>query len=151
MGTMLCEKKNYSKGYLTVKKWRKTHSRTAQNQRYYLKHKEEVKEKHKRWREQNPNYWHEHDKKRRPEGSAKLRYQINREQQLASKREYCIHHRFEVSVRDQARYHVPLASSCELCDSTENLERHHLDYSEPLIIVTLCTSCHQYIHKHMKE
>jgi hypothetical protein len=138
-----------SANYLRVKKWRETHSRKAQNRRYYEKHREQKKAKNKHWREAHPDYWHEHDKKRRPEGSAKLRYQIRREQQLASKREYHIHHMFEVSVRGQARYHVPLASSCELCDSTENLNRHHMDYSEPLIIVTLCASCHRYIHKHM--
>jgi hypothetical protein len=42
---------------------------------------------------------------------------------------------------------LPLAESCELCDSTEHrLERHHLDYDNPEIFVTLCTPCHRQAH-----
>ena len=40
----------------------------------------------------------------------------------------------------------PFAEKCEICDSTNNLVKHHPDYSEPLIFVTLCASCHRYGH-----
>lgn len=48
---------------------------------------------------------------------------------------------------NQARKHCPLASCCELCDSIENLMRHHPDYEFPDIIVTCCASCHSFIHR----
>ena len=38
---------------------------------------------------------------------------------------------------------IPLADTCEFCDSVEKLERHHPDYSEPYIIVTACKDCHE--------
>jgi len=39
-----------------------------------------------------------------------------------------------------------LRANCEICGSSENLVRHHPDYSEPLFYVTLCSSCHNYVH-----
>jgi hypothetical protein len=45
----------------------------------------------------------------------------------------------------------PFAENCEICDSTINLVRHHPDYSEPMIYVTLCASCHGYIHQELAE
>jgi hypothetical protein len=36
---------------------------------------------------------------------------------------------------------LPLASKCQLCNSTENLEKHHPNYDKPLEYVTLCGSC----------
>lgn len=38
---------------------------------------------------------------------------------------------------------IPLADKCEFCPSTEKLQRHHPDYSEPYIIVTACKDCHE--------
>jgi len=43
---------------------------------------------------------------------------------------------------NQAYQHIPLGDKCELCGSTDWLERHHMDYSKPLEIKTLCRSCH---------
>lgn len=40
----------------------------------------------------------------------------------------------------------PLLENCEICESKENLLHHHPDYSEPSIYVTLCSSCHRYVH-----
>lgn len=43
--------------------------------------------------------------------------------------------------------HIPLASKCELCPNTENLERHHPNYDYPHIFVTVCRECHNWITK----
>jgi hypothetical protein len=37
---------------------------------------------------------------------------------------------------------IPLKNSCEICDSTEKLERHHWRYDQPEKFVTLCNECH---------
>lgn len=36
--------------------------------------------------------------------------------------------------------------SCELCGEVHSLEKHHPDYTEPLITVTLCRTCHKAVH-----
>jgi len=41
-----------------------------------------------------------------------------------------------------------MASACEFCGATENLVRHHPDYDYPEIFVTVCKSCHNWIHHH---
>jgi len=46
-----------------------------------------------------------------------------------------------------ARIHTELDASCSVCGSTERLERHHPDYSQPLKIVALCVQCHKDLHR----
>jgi hypothetical protein len=36
-------------------------------------------------------------------------------------------------------------TECLICESSKRLVAHHLSY-DPLKIVTLCQSCHQYLH-----
>jgi hypothetical protein len=38
-----------------------------------------------------------------------------------------------------------LKDACEICGSTKDLMLHHPDYSQPLLVQTLCQSCHQKI------
>jgi hypothetical protein len=42
---------------------------------------------------------------------------------------------------------VSLGKCCERCGATENLERHHPDYSKPLEVQTLCKTCHTQVHQ----
>ena len=42
---------------------------------------------------------------------------------------------------------IPFDLKCGNCGTIENLERHHPDYSKPLMFVTLCRSCHAKIHR----
>jgi hypothetical protein len=42
--------------------------------------------------------------------------------------------------------YIPLKSNCEICQSTENLQRHHPDYSKPKNFITLCLACHNQAH-----
>jgi len=37
-------------------------------------------------------------------------------------------------------------SNCNFCGSTNNLEKHHPDYSKPSWVVTLCRKCHRNTH-----
>ena len=47
----------------------------------------------------------------------------------------------KLRARRLARRFVPLKLFCEICDSTQNLGRHHPDYNKPLEVVTLCVTC----------
>jgi hypothetical protein len=48
--------------------------------------------------------------------------------------------------RDKSHFHVQLKPNCEICNSTENLERHHWRYDKPLLVNTLCSTCHDIQH-----
>ena len=50
-----------------------------------------------------------------------------------------------------AFYSIPIGIQCEVCASTELLERHHPDYSHPTIIVTLCKFCHEKKHADLRR
>ena len=41
-------------------------------------------------------------------------------------------------IRAKTRKLVPLKTYCEICDSEENLQRHHWNYDKPLLVNTLC-------------
>ena len=41
---------------------------------------------------------------------------------------------------------LPVLDACEFCGSTENLERHHYDYSDPGLFHVLCRKCHRKWH-----
>lgn len=45
-----------------------------------------------------------------------------------------------------AQRYTKLGDKCEVCGSTENLERHHDDYSKPLEVRTLCHKHNMPIH-----
>lgn len=38
-------------------------------------------------------------------------------------------------------------SSCENCGAVEHLNMHHIDYSKPLDVITLCRDCHLLTHQ----
>jgi len=42
---------------------------------------------------------------------------------------------------------IKLKESCEFCGSMDNLNKHHPDYSKPLLVVTLCKICHSKEHR----
>lgn len=50
-----------------------------------------------------------------------------------------------------AQKNIPIKTQCEQCGSSVGLERHHEDYSKPLIVKTLCRKCHRAAHFKDKE
>ena len=47
---------------------------------------------------------------------------------------------------------IPLNKNCDICHSTNNLQRHHWRYDKPLLVNTLCEDCHSIQHvKHFDE
>lgn len=42
--------------------------------------------------------------------------------------------------------------NCDICHSTDNLQKHHWRYDKPLLVNTLCQTCHQIQHiKHFEK
>jgi hypothetical protein len=56
-------------------------------------------------------------------------------------------------VRYKTKDKIPLKSSCQICGSKKNLQRHHWNYSKPNLVNTLCINCHNAQHgfKEVKE
>lgn len=45
----------------------------------------------------------------------------------------------------KARF-LPMKSECEHCRGTDDLQKHHPDYSKPTYVITLCQPCHTKHH-----
>jgi hypothetical protein len=115
---------------------------------WYVSHKEECLQRADLWHKTHPEAFK----------GALLRYRKTHQQEFNRRqKEYYRRHKEELLEKDKirrelepekahahnvARY-IPLAPNCELCPSTERLQRHHPDYSEPYIVVTLCKDCHE--------
>jgi hypothetical protein len=53
--------------------------------------------------------------------------------------------------RSRADYHIKLDNKvCEVCGSTDRLQRHHNDYNKPKEVVIMCVLCHHEWHKNNK-
>ena len=73
-------------------------------------------------------------------------YQKHREQILKKQEKKQKVNRKLVNAQRLAEKHISLGKTCENCESTEGLERHHPDYDKPLDVRTLCKKCHRNIH-----
>lgn len=80
----------------------------------------------------------------------RARVKAYREANLEKVREYDRARGFRCSpeatkAHNAARVLVP--QPCGQCGSTENIERHHPDYSKPLFVVWLCRVHHRALHR----
>jgi len=122
----LFDRKAYMKKYMAV-----------YNKEHYVQQREWMKqhpESRKRFLVNHPNYY----LNKRKEYKTKIDT-YNRNYNANNKEKLHAYHQ----IRD-----FPLAEICEICGCSENLVRHHPDYSEPLLYVTVCSSCHKYIHNY---
>lgn len=119
------------------------------DRRYYLENKEKIMERKKKHRQEKKEYdrqyYRENREKilERTKIHQKTRPEINRRAVKKYKEKYPE----KMRAGEQARHHVPLDLYCERCESIENLERHHPDYSKPLEVMTVCRRCHTEIHR----
>jgi len=86
------------------------------------------REYQREWLVKNPNYQREWHK-------------IHKEHHNELQRNWRRQNRIKTHAQKLAKK-IALGSKCEKCGSTENLERHHEDYSKPLEVKTLCRKCH---------
>lgn len=116
----------------TITKWAKEHPEKRKEvcHKWYITHREQRQQYvEENWDKLGPyflNYAQEH--KNKVKIYNKKYYSKNKEK-----------------IRAQDITHkknVPLDKECAHCHTTENLERHHPDYSKPLEVITLCEKCH---------
>ncbi len=115
------------------------------NQQYYQMHKEQWVKYREDFSKKYPSYYAEYRQNHREEIKAWNRNHSKYYNDY--QRSYKKNNPKIVNAQNVAEQNCSLAQYCELCGSTENLERHHPDYAEPKIIVTVCVSCHRWTHK----
>jgi len=116
----------------------------AEYQRKYRATHPEYRKKtieyHKNFKQRNPQYYFEYNKKWREEN--KTKHNLNSHL-------YKCRHPKKVKATLAARY-VSIGDSCINCGSIKHLEKHHPNYSKPLEIITLCKKCHVKHHLELK-
>ena len=56
------------------------------------------------------------------------------------------------NIRKFSSHNISLENKrCEICNSNNDLQRHHEDYSKPLDIKILCRKCHNKYHETLKR
>ena len=126
-----------------------------------------VKDRVREYRDENIDKVREYDRNR---PNAKERSIVNRERLSRYKesgdkryqknvdciRDWCKKNRKKRNAQQRARralYKGDLEKSlvCEHCEQETKLEGHHPDYSKPLEVVWLCSSCHSTEHKRLNK
>lgn len=100
---------------------------------YYLAHRHVRIAQANKWQKNHPKQRREICKKylfRHPEVYASI------------DKRYKQKNRQKIRCRDKTRYNFPLGENCCKCGTTDNLQRHHPDYSRPDYFLTVCQPCH---------
>ena len=122
-----------------------------QVKKYQLENPDKVKAWKKKYRDNN---------KEKAKAYAKLYRETHAEEIRVYEREYSKNNRGirrEIETRYKMKYpekklahqlarNLPMKSKCENCGHTQSLQKHHPDYSRPLLITTLCKKCHTQEH-----
>lgn len=96
------------------------------------------REYHREWTKKHPTYYRDRKRQQVKTESGKVLARLH--QAIQRKR-----HPNRIKARLHGRY-VEQDTKCAKCGSLEHLERHHPDYSNPDLVITLCRSCHRQEH-----
>jgi hypothetical protein len=96
----------------------------------------------RKWRQEHPERAKEHARKGREQMNQRHPGYSNQKSQEWKKR-----NQEQRRAVDAVHNHFyKLTGVCSQCGSTDNLERHHEDYTKPLEFVVLCRKCHRTLH-----
>ena len=140
-----------------MREWHKQHPEYIKlHMRKYRKEHPEYRQYIKDYREkrraENPSYCSDSSRKWQTKHPDKVRlihqrYKRNHPEIVRnSLRRYAIKHPEKIKARRTVR-RKPCGYCCLICGSTENLNKHHPDYSKPKEIITLCRKCHIELHQ----
>ena len=87
----------------------------------------------------------EHYKKRSSLSQKRWR-SLNSKKRIKTNMAYIINHPEKYKAVQMAQHKIPLKEFCEICESPDNLQRHHWRYDKPLLVNTLCIDCHAIQH-----
>jgi len=124
-------KRHPEKARLNDKRYREKHR--AQRLEYFTQYRATHQKEIKEYYEKRKDFFQEYQRKY---------WQNHKEESNKHTQKYRDRHPEVINAERLAHRLVPLDKQCKICGSTENLQRHHPDYSKPLEVVTLCRTCH---------
>jgi len=128
-----CERKHQGRGYCVnhYNLW-KYHNDPRYRERYIERQKLYNQKNKKRLRKSKIDWYNKNKEKLKKKQVA---YNTNRLQtdEEYKKKEY---------VKKRTREKLKRDSNCAKCNSTENLQFHHISYDSPDNAITLCRTCH---------
>lgn len=93
------------------------------------------------------NYYENHEARLAVKKISTRKYnKTHKEEHRLRNRKYEKNNPVKFKAQKIARRKIPLENSCAKCGATEDLARHHPDYSKPLEVVILCRDCHNQLH-----
>jgi hypothetical protein len=124
------------------------------NDNWKKENPEKVMLSHKVSRENHREYFRKYNRRYRKEHS-KEKKDYNKEyvkNHLEEIREYNNKHKDLNKIRNQANYYIKIPKNqlCEICNKRKVNDKHHPNYSKPLLVLFVCRKCHAIIH-HKEE
>lgn len=131
--------RNKSKMNFESKLYREKHKEemNAYRRNYQKENKEYLNDISRKYHMLNPDKVNEYEQRRR----LKDKVLLVKKQNIRRK-----NNRIKYNAQQKAKRNVPMESKCQICGSTNNLQRHHWRYDKPLLVATLCKQCHAIQH-----
>lgn len=117
------------------------------NKIYYNKNKEKILSQVKKYRIENRELISERGKIYRKNNIKTEEQRIKERKNYLKWEKNNIHKKYaEIRARTKAKEMNLKKDKCEKCESKENLQMHHKDYTKYFDVVTLCAMCHSRLH-----
>ena len=136
-------KKNRDKLLADKKKYRATPKGKKVLKEYYKENKKSMREMQK---EYGKDYRKRPEVKKRVKKWVEENRERSREIKRKSKKIYIKKYPERIKARKIANKSL-LGKKCQICGSTNKLERHHWRYDKPKLFATLCKECHTIQHR----
>jgi len=114
----------------------KEHSNNYKH-KWYSKNKQLTIQRAKEWTLKNPI---------KAKESKIKHFSNNRDKYNEKNRVWVINNPEKKKAQSKAQHFIVMNPICEMCGSTQSLQRHHWRYDKPLLVNTLCQSCHSIQH-----
>ena len=145
--------KNREKIQKQREEYRKRPSSLKKSKEYYQNNKERDKKKHKIWEENNREHMYQKRKEWKLNNKEKILMKQKKGNEKLNKLRKLDGEYREKYLAEQKASHfmkknrIKLENlKCSICQSEENIIKHHPNYSKPLEIVFLCKRCHSKLH-----
>jgi len=105
--------------------------------KYYLTNKDKLDQVNKKWQIEHPIKMKRY----------RLKHYLNNKEEYNKKnKKWAKRNPLIRKAQTKAGSNIKLKSSCEICNSKGRLQRHHWNYNKPLMVNTLCKTCHSIQH-----
>lgn len=112
----------------------------------YKKYRDKVKDKNKKWMRQrkktDPMGW----AKQKERDRLKAKYFYDKDNSWVKIKKWRNKYPEKIKAQRLTQKKIQLKDKCDMCGDNNGLCRHHWRYDKPLLVNTLCRTCHQIQH-----